>query len=96
MTSDKAHKSLNIKHFGRAVHLSHLRAVRPRQPRALAAFSAADVRALMSVRIIDRHELHTGIHQGRYECQVPGQAVELGNDELGFLLLQAARAFTNA
>jgi hypothetical protein len=29
----------------------------------------------MSVRIIDRHELHTGIHQGRYECQVPGQAV---------------------
>ncbi len=28
----------------------------------------------------------SGIHQGRYECQVTGQAVELGNDELGFLL----------
>jgi hypothetical protein len=38
------------------------------------------------MRIVDRHELHTRIHQGRYECQVPGQAVELGNDELGFLL----------
>jgi hypothetical protein len=41
---------------------------------------------LVGMRIIDRHELHTGIHQGRYECQVAGQAVELGNDELGFLL----------
>jgi hypothetical protein len=36
---------------------------------------------LICVRIIDRHELHTGIHQGRYECQVAGQAVELGIDE---------------
>jgi hypothetical protein len=40
----------------------------------------------VGMRIVDRHELHTRIHQGRYECQVPGQAVELGNDELGFLL----------
>ena len=39
---------------------------------------------LICVRIIDRHELHTGIHQGRYECQVTGQAVEFGDDELGF------------
>ena len=29
-------------------------------------------RALMSVRIIDRHELHTGIHQGRYELDSIG------------------------
>ena len=41
---------------------------------------------LICVRIIYRDELRTGIHQGRYECQVTGQAVELGNDELGFLL----------
>jgi hypothetical protein len=27
---------------------------------------------LICVRIIDRHELHTGIHQGRYERQVTG------------------------
>jgi hypothetical protein len=31
-----------------------------------------DVRVLMSVRIIDRHELHTGIHQGRYELPSSG------------------------
>ena len=36
--------------------------------------------------IIDGNEFHARIHQRSYECQITGQAVELGNDELGFLL----------
>ena len=41
---------------------------------------------LIRVRIIDGDELHTGIHQGRYECRVAGQPIELGDNQLGFLL----------
>jgi hypothetical protein len=42
---------------------------------------------LIGVWIIDCDELHTGIHEAGDKCQVRGQAVELGNDQLGFLSL---------
>jgi hypothetical protein len=37
------------------------------------------------VRIIDCDELYPGVHEGRDKCDVPGQSIQLGNDELGFL-----------
>src|ERR1700745_442288 len=40
-----------------------------------------------SVWIIHCNELHTRVHQSRNKCDVPGQAIELGNDELSFLFL---------
>jgi hypothetical protein len=37
------------------------------------------------VRVIDGDELHTRVHERRDKGEVAGQAIELGNDELGFL-----------
>jgi len=42
---------------------------------------------LVRVRVIDRDELYAGIHQRRDECQITGQAIEFGNDQLSHLLL---------
>ena len=42
-------------------------------------------RQLIGERIVHRDKLHTGVHEGRDECKIPGQAIELGNDELGSL-----------
>jgi hypothetical protein len=37
------------------------------------------------VRIIDCDELYPGVHEDRDKRDVPGQSIQLGNDELGFL-----------
>ena len=43
------------------------------------------------VWIVDRNELHTGIHQCRDECEVPGKTIKLGNDELGLLFFASRK-----
>ena len=48
------------------------------------------VRRTMQLRI-DSDEFHAGIHKGRNERQITGQAVELGNDPSGLILLGAYR-----
>jgi hypothetical protein len=42
-------------------------------------------RQLVGMRVIHSHELHTGIHQRGDEREIPGESIELGNDQLGFL-----------
>jgi hypothetical protein len=44
-------------------------------------------RQLVRVRVIDSDELNTRVHERRNEGEVAGQAIELGNDEPGFLFL---------
>jgi hypothetical protein len=43
-------------------------------------------RQLVGVRIIDRNELNAGIHERCDKGQVSGQPIQLGNDQLGFVL----------
>ena len=42
---------------------------------------------LVGVRVIDRDELDTGVHQRCDEREIARQSIELGDDELGFVLL---------
>jgi hypothetical protein len=37
-------------------------------------------------------ELHTRVHERRYKGEVAGQAIELGNDELGFVFLAGRKS----
>src|SRR5262245_13597303 len=48
---------------------------------------------LVCVGVIDRDEFHAGIHQRRDACQITGQAIELGNDQLSLLLLASRKRF---
>jgi len=47
-------------------------------------------RQLVCMRIVGCDELYAGVHQGRDECEVSGQAIEFGNDELGLLFLRGS------
>ena len=44
-------------------------------------------RQFISMWVVDRDELHTGIHERRDECQVTRKAIELSNHQFGFVSL---------
>jgi hypothetical protein len=54
-------------------------------PRLMLGHRRQDVQRLVGMRIIDRNELKTGIHERCDKGQVSGQPIQLGNDQFGLV-----------
>ena len=51
-------------------------------------------RQLVRMRVIDRNELDTGVHERCDKGQVSRQPIQLGNDQLGLLLSAGINGFS--